>query len=204
MRIAHCIHGLGLGGAQQVVKHIVRGTAARFAHLVYAPEGGVFEETLREAGATVRIIPRHVPKFDPVWMWQLARTMRDDRPDLVHTHLFGDSLHGYLASHLAGGIPTVMTLHNVERFHSGLQRAGYGWLLRRVQRAVACSEAVRRSFLDELDGTAVTIETILNGVEAKTCAVDRAAARAALGYPGAGLIAGGLGTLVVQKGLADL
>ena len=204
MRIAHCIHGLDLGGAQQVVKHIVRETAARFTHVVYAPSGGVFEETLREAGATVRIIPRHVPKFDPVWVWQLARVMRDEKPDLVHTHLFGDSLHGYLASRLAGGVPTVMTLHNVARFHSGLQRAGYGWLLRRVQRAVACSEAVRRSFLDELSGNGVTIDTILNGVEAKTCAVDRAAARAALGYPEDGLIVGGIGRLVEQKGFADL
>jgi glycosyltransferase involved in cell wall biosynthesis len=130
--------------------------------------------------------------------------MRDEKPDLVHTHLFGDSLHGYLASRLAGGIPTVMTLHSMERLHSGLQRAGYRWLLRRAQRAVACSEAVRRSFLDELSGNAVAIETILNGVEAETCAVDRSAARAALGYPEDGLVVGAIGRLAEEKNFADL
>src|SRR5262249_41773816 len=204
MRIVHCIHGLDLGGAQQVVKHIVRETAARFTHVVCAPSGGGFGETPRGGGAAGGSIPRPVPKFDPVWVWQLARAMRDEKPDLVHTHLFGDSLHGYLASRLAGGIPTVMTLHSMERLHNSLQRAGYRWLLRRAQRAVACSEAVRRSFLDELSGNAAAIETILNGVEAETCAVDRSAARAALGYPENGLVVGAIGRLVEEKNFADL
>lgn len=204
IRIAHGIHGLDLGGAQQVVKHIVRETGARFEHVVYAPVGGVFEKELREVGATVRIVPRRVPKVDPVWIVRLAGALGADRPALLHTHLFGDSLHGYLASRLLGGIPVVMTLHNVAGFHSRLQRVGYRWLLRRVDRVVACSEAVRRSFEEGEGGSGSGIETVPNGVDEEQEAPDRLAARHALGVDDDAILLGGIGRLVEQKGFADL
>ena len=74
IRIAHCIHGVGLGGAQQVIRFIAGGSdRTRFEHFVYASQSGVFHRQIEDAGATVRIVPRHVPKLDPLWVWHMPR-----------------------------------------------------------------------------------------------------------------------------------
>ena len=108
MRVAHCIHGLSLAGAQQVIRHIVESSdKERFRYFVYAHLDGPLRPAIERAGATVRLIHRRLPLFDPAWMWALRRAMVDDRIDVVHTHLFGDSLHGLLAARIAGRLPVV-------------------------------------------------------------------------------------------------
>ena len=205
MNIAHCIHGLGLGGAQQVIRALVgRSNRSAFRHFVYSSSDGLFRAPIEAAGATVRVIERRVPKLDPQWALALTRAMRADRIDVVHTHLFGDSLHGYFAARLAGALPVVITLHNGAAAHSLLQRAGYRWLLRRAEGRVACTESARVSFAE----LAPDIETIANGIEPLAeSALDpraRAEARAALGLPAEGLVIGASGRLVAQKDFATL
>ena len=166
MNVAHCIHGLGLGGAQQIIKFIVRGSDRQtFRHFVYSCDDGVFRGEIESAGATVRIIPRRIAKLDPWWVLALARAMRKDEIDIVHTYLFGDSLHGYLAAQAAGRIPVVMSLHTNLSSQSRLQQLGYRWLVRRVARTVACSDSVRGSFEDAMRPRAVSIQVIPNGIE---------------------------------------
>jgi glycosyltransferase involved in cell wall biosynthesis len=201
MRVAHCIHGLDLGGAQQVVRLLVQRGGPGFQQWVYSPCGGVFAEQVAGAGATVRILPRRLPKFDPGWVFRLAAAMREDAIDLVHTHLFGDSLHGYLAARLAGGKPVVMTLHNIARARTRLQRLGYRWLLGRASAVVACSAAVRQSFLDEVGGAGDRIRTIPNGIDEPTVPLDRGAARQRLGLEPDDLVIAAIGRLVPAKGL---
>jgi glycosyltransferase involved in cell wall biosynthesis len=82
-RVAQCIHGLGVGGAQQVVRFIASdGAPERFEHFV-PPHGGAFLPYLKDAGATIRIVERMVPKFDPVWIGRLARQLRADDIDVL-------------------------------------------------------------------------------------------------------------------------
>jgi glycosyltransferase involved in cell wall biosynthesis len=149
----------------------------------------------------VRILPRRLPKFDPGWVLRLAAAMREDAIDLVHTHLFGDSLHGYLAARLAGGKPVVMTLHNIARARTLIQRLGYRWLLGRASAVVACSAAVRRSFVDEVGGASERIRTIPNGIDAPVASLDRGAARERLGLRRDELVVAAIGRLVPAKGL---
>lgn len=200
IRIGHCIHGLGLGGAQEVIKTLVAGTAGDgFEHVVYSCEGGLFEDRLEEAGARVRILPRHVPKFDPFWVAHLAKAMRSDDVDLVHTHLFGDSLHGVLAARRIG-LPTLMTLHLPFRNVRGFQRRGYVWLLHKATRVVACSAEAQRTFSEAADGV-VEIETIPNGVDDREPSLSTADARRRLHLPEDGLVVGAIGRLAAEKGL---
>lgn len=166
MNVAHCIHGLGLGGAQQIVKYIVgRADPNRHRFFVYTPLGGTRTQEVREAGATVRVIPRSLPRLDPLWIRALAKAFRRDEIDVVHTHLFGDALHGQLAARFAGKLPVVMTIHNVLEKLPFLQRIGYRWLVPRSSRAVACSKIVRESFIVGRVRRAEEIVTIPNGIE---------------------------------------
>lgn len=166
MNIAHCIHGLGLGGAQQIVRLIVAGgDQDRHRYFVYSSLGGVRRDDVVRAGATVRVIPRHLPKFDPFWAGRLARTLRQDGISLVHTHLFGDSLHGVLAARLAGNLPVIMTVHTEFARFNPLQRLAYRWLVPRCARTVACSETVRDSFVSAGVRGSEDIVAIANGIE---------------------------------------
>ena len=83
--MAHCVHGLGLGGAQQVIKHIVAGAdPTTFRFFVYAAEDGMFRDQLEDAGATVRILPRWIPRFDPL-STSAARTAKPF-PSVTRAH----------------------------------------------------------------------------------------------------------------------
>jgi len=206
MRVAHLIHGLGLGGAQQVIRFLVAARSPGFEHFVYSCHGGVFERPIAAAGATVRIVPRRLPKLDPFWVLALARQMRRDRIEVVHGHLFGDSLHGYFACRLTGLLPMVMTLHNSADARTGLQLRGYRYLLGGRTLPVACAEFVRQSFVEQHGEVARRLVTIANGIPDRPAAAagERAGRRAALaaelGLPPGGVWLATLGRLAEQKG----
>ncbi len=209
MNLAHCVHGLGLGGAQKVIAAIVRGeTDGGFRHFVYSCDDGVHREEIEAAGATVRIVPRRLARIDPSWVLGLARQMRRDRIALVHTHLFGDSLHGYLASRLAGHPPVIMTLHIGPEGLRGLQPRGYGWLIRRANRVIACSRAVSQAFEGAGLAGDVVIESIPNGIDKSRDSPPTAKRlqelRQSLGAGPKTVLFAVIGRLEPQKGHRDL
>ena len=209
IRLAHSIHGLGLGGAQKVIASIIRGRSDdAFQYFVYSCNDGVHRQEIERAGAKVRIIPRHVPKLDLLWVARLARAMRRDHIDLVHCHLFGDSLHGYLAARLAGGLPVIMTLHIGPEGLQGLQPRGYQWLLRRATHAVSCSDAVGSAFAAAGLASAVDIVSIPNGLEdsprEQLSAGQLESLRREFGATPETVLFGVIGRLEEQKGHRDL
>lgn len=202
MKIAHLIHGLGLGGAQQVIRFLVGSRAPDFQHFVYSCHGGVFVAPIEAAGATVRIVSRHLPKLDPLWVFALARQMKHDRIDVVHGHLFGDSLHGYFACRWRGLVPMVLTLHNSADARTGLQLRGYRYLLGGRTLPIACAEFVRQSFIETHGTVAERLLTIPNGIPDRA-QLDRVELRnrlaAELGLPLSASWLATLGRLAEQK-----
>lgn len=204
MRIAHCIHGLGLGGAQKVLETLVTSLKVEdYQHFVYCSLDGPVRTGVEKAGATVRLIPRLLPKIDPFWAYRLATTMRSDGVDLVHTHLFGDSLHGFLAG-LFSGLPVVMTLHNNQARFNFLQQFGYRWMLPRCAAVVACAPSVMRSFVEDQPSLAQKIEVIPNGIEfeeqGRLSPEEESELRTELGIEPQTLIFIAMGRFVKQKG----
>ena len=166
MRVVQFIHDLELGGCQRTVEFIVRGSRrADVEYFVYAGRDGVLRANLEAAGATVRIIERRLPKFDPGWIRRVSNALESDRPDVVHTHMFGDCLHGYLAARVAGRTPVVMTLHSGAEAQTALRRAGYRWLMNRVSGNAASSNSVRKFFRTLSARSTPDIRVIPNGIE---------------------------------------
>ncbi len=207
--IAHAIHGLGLGGAQKVIASIIRGhQRGDLRYFVYACEDGEHHQEIAEAGATVRVIPRHLPKLDPFWVWRLARTLKRDGIDLLHAHLFGDSLHGYMAARWFGDVPTVLTLHIGPEGWNGLQRRAYPWLLGHCQRAVACAESVQTNVAAAYPQAVRVMEPIANGIETpdhpKPDLERTAELRRSFGLDESHVICAAIGRLSEQKGYTYL
>ena len=204
MRIAHAIHGLGLGGAQKVIASILRGRRdPSLEYFVYSCDDGVFRAEIEEAGARVRILPRHLPKLDPFWVRSLGRALRQDRIDLLHTHLFGDTLHGYLAARRSGRMPMVTTLHIGPEGWNRLQRLAYPHLLANSRRAVACSASVRTHVERAYPRAVRRMDVISNGIETPSIegpGLERNQLLEELGFPADSLLFATVGRLSEQKG----
>lgn len=201
MRIAHFVHGLGLGGAQKVIGTIVSELRDRFDFSVFSSGDGVLAAELRDAGADIRIVERLIPRIDPIWIGRLTRALREDGIDLVHAHLFGDSLHGYFAARRAG-LPIVMTLHNVAQRFSGIQARGYRYLIPRCDRVVGCSGQVTQSFRDARYPGSADIVTIHNGIPdpRRAQAAGAGTLLADLGVAPGGIVLATAGRLTREKG----
>ncbi len=172
-------------------------------YLVYSCDDGVFRDEIEEAGARVRILPRHLPKLDPFWVRSLGRALRHDRVDLLHTHLFGDTLHGYLAARGNGRIPMVTTLHIGPEGWNRLQRLAYPHLLANSRRAVACSESVRTNVEKAYPRAVRRMEVISNGIEPPTFdrpGLERKQLLEELGFATGNLLFATVGRLSAQKG----
>jgi glycosyltransferase involved in cell wall biosynthesis len=162
-RVAQLVHGLNLGGAQQVVKALATTPSARYSHSVYCSLDGIRRPEIESQGVKVRVVPRFLPWLDPFWALRLSRWLERDGIELVHAHLFGDSLHGYLAARLRR-IPILITLHTSAPGLPRLQRRGYRWLLRRCDRVVACTDVAKRTFEALEPSGRCPIDTVSNGV----------------------------------------
>jgi len=200
---------MGLGGAQQVIRHIVAASdASSYEYLVYAGHDGVFRPDIEAAGAVVRVVPRRLRLFDPFWLAALSRQMRRDRIEVVHTHLFGDNLHGYLAARLAGDIPVIMTLHNTARHFRRTQLLAYRWLIPRSERAVACAPSALEAFKEMFGEHARSMIVIPNGLPEEEDKLPAPAVTAGLrrelGIPDGARVVVALGRMVAQKAFSDL
>lgn len=216
MRVGHCVHGLGIGGAQKVIGAIVAGSsqspgradgterAEGIQHFLYTPEDGALRPELEAAGATIRLLPRLLPKLDPLWVLRLRTAFRRDGLDVIHSHLFGDTLHGFLAARSLG-LPVLITLHTVASGLSGLQRRGYRSLLHRCETGIACSETVARSFIDYDPTLGDRLQVIPNGIDEAAATLPKDAVRREvrqeLGLDEDAVVLASIGRLAAEKAL---
>ncbi len=118
-RIALGLGTSGPGGAEQLVLQLASALREQGATPVIATlQPGWMTERAQRSGFPVWIEPqRRGP--DPGWVLRLARRLRRERIDLLHSHEFEMNAYGGAAAALAR-VPNVATLHGsvwgVERF----------------------------------------------------------------------------------------
>ncbi|MEU6528698.1 glycosyltransferase [Streptomyces sp. NPDC046928] len=205
MRVLHVITGLGIGGAEQQLRLLLRHLPARCDVVTLTNPGpvaaglaadGVRVAHLGMAGnRDLDVVPR------------LTRLIRGGGYDLVHTHLYRACLYGRLAARLAGVRAVVATEHSIGatrlegRPHSPGVRALYlaGERLGRVTVAVSPTVAQR---LRRWGVPGQRIRVIPNGIDAPRFSYDevrRKEARAYYGLPEDAYVVGGVGRLAPGK-----
>lgn len=146
MKVLHLTKVQGIGGAEQHLLQLLpalrkRGVDARFLSLDGGLDSGSFHRALDE-----RAIPwRRVPcGFDasPRLALAVARELRTERPDIVHTHMVHADVYGSLAAQFAR-VPLVSTRHNDDRYLLGPFRHVDRAFMRGAAAIVAISDAVR-------------------------------------------------------------
>lgn len=205
VRVLHVITGLGVGGAEQQLRLLLRHLPVT-CDVVTLTNPGPVAVGLAADGVRVHHLGM-TGNRDLSALPRLVRLVRRGGYDLVHTHLYRACLYGRIAARLAGVRAVVATEHSLgdsqmegRALGPGV-RALYlaGERLGRTTVAVSPTVAGR---LTRWGVPAPRIEVVPNGIDAGLFRFDaerRARTRRELGLPAEAYVVGGVGRLAPGK-----
>ena len=211
MRVVHLSKVTGVAGSENHLLTLLpglrsRGVDVRLCLLVEPgrPVQEMVAQTTAMGVPTTRLTIRH--DADITLLWRLARLLRQEQPDILHTHLIHADLYGTLAAHMARVPYVVSSRHNDDRFR---YRLPVRWLTRTLWRytdaGIAISHAIREFSIRVEGAPAERVHTIHYGLDPTrlpALPAARAALRADLGLPDETVLIGSICRLVEQKGLS--
>lgn len=144
IRIVHILTSFGIGGAEQLVLDICRRLdRKRFDCTVVAVVGGgPMRAEFHEVGIATEVVGK-TAKLGMGTIQKLTAFLRTERPQIVHTHLFGGDTWGRIAALRAGVPHVVSTEHNINHDEGVVKRLVKRRLAGRTERIIAISDAVR-------------------------------------------------------------
>ncbi len=205
MRALHIITGLGVGGAEQQLRLLLRHLPAQ-CDVVTLTNPGSVAAGLSADGVRVAHLGMNGNR-DVDALPRLSRLIRAGRYDLVHTHLYRACLYGRIAARLAGVAAVVATEHSIgdSRLEGRPLTAGVRALYLAGERLGRATVAVSPTVAQRLRHWGVPgprIRVIPNGIDAPLFRFDevrRKEARAFHGLPEDAYVVGGVGRLAPGK-----
>ncbi len=212
MRVVHIIKVTRISGAERHLLLLLAGLRKRRvdARLVILVERAQPMDDMLTAARDSEIpITRLFIRrdYDLALLWKLRALLRDQKPDLVHTHLIHADLFGYFAARAAGIRHVVSSRHNDDQFR---YRPRWRKLHRRLWRwtsgGIAISESIRRFAIEVEGAPAEKITVVQYGIDFAWPSDDAIASarqtlRAKLGLDSDALLLGMVCRLVEQKGI---
>lgn len=205
LKVLHVITGLGIGGAEQQLRLLLRHLPVQ-GRVVTLTNPGPVALGIEADGTPVTHLGM-TGNRDLGALPRLARLVREGGYDLVHTHLYRACVYGRLAARLGGVRRVIATEHSLGttqiegRPLSAGTRALYLASERLGTSTVAVSASVARRLADW--GVAPDrIEVVPNGIETDRFAFApraRRLTRGVLGIPEDAFVVGGVGRLAPGK-----
>ncbi|WP_395759247.1 glycosyltransferase [Streptomyces althioticus] len=205
MRALHIITGLGVGGAEQQLRLLLRHLPVD-CDVVTLTNPGPVAEGLRADG--VRVLHLGMAGNRDVGVLpRLVRVIRSGGYDLVHTHLYRACVYGRLAARVAGVRAVVATEHSLgdSQMEGRALTHGVRALYLASERLGSATVAVSPTVADRLKRWGVPaprIEVVPNGIEPDRFRFDperRERTRRRLGLPDGAFVVGGVGRLAPGK-----
>jgi glycosyltransferase involved in cell wall biosynthesis len=223
MRIAHIITRLILGGAQENTVLCCEDLIRRHGDDVLlitgpplGPEGSLLDRA-RAGGVPLEIIPalrRPIhPWRDAISYWELKRSLRRFRPDVVHTHSAKGGMLGRPAAWSLGVPAVIHTVHGApfhpyqgrgaRLFFQGCER----WASRRCHAIVSVADAMTDLMVSANIAPREKFITVYSGMEVEPflrSAEHRDRVRRELGYRPEHVVIGKIARLFKLKGHDDV
>ncbi|QIJ62741.1 glycosyltransferase [Streptomyces sp. JB150] len=205
MKALHVITGLGVGGAEQQLRLLIRHLPVE-CDVVTLTNPGAVADGLTADG--VRVVHLGMTgNRDLSALPRLVRIIRDGGYDLVHTHLYRACVYGRIAARLAGVRAVVATEHSLgeSQMEGRPLGAGVRALYLAGERLGRATVAVSPTVADRLRRWGVPaprIEVVPNGVDLSRLRFDprrRHRTRQRLGLPEGAYVIGGVGRLTAAK-----
>lgn len=163
MKIALVIGQLTRGGAEGQLVELARRLPGRgVASEVYVLSGSTepYGAILREAGIPISALAGSLGQR----VIRLARALRRERVDLVHSWLYLANPIAALASWLGGGVPLITAARNC-KVQGPLYRGGNIWAFRRSRRIIVNSPEVREFIVQRYLAPRERIRLVPNGID---------------------------------------
>ncbi|WP_221352824.1 glycosyltransferase [Streptomyces beigongshangae] len=205
MKALHVITGLGVGGAEQQLRLLVRNLPVD-CDVVTLTNPGAVAEGLAADGVRVTHLGIRGNR-DLAALPRLVRLIRDGRYDLVHTHLYRACVYGRLAARLAGVRAVVATEHSLgdSQMEGRPLTPGVRALYLASERLGRSTVAVSPTVAERLRRWGVPeprIEVVPNGLDVARFRFDparRESTRRRLGLPRGAYVVGAVGRLTAGK-----
>lgn len=175
-RVLHVIDHTGNGGAQVVLRNIVRSLKNQFSFAIAVlGNPGKYSDMYEALGIRVLTFANQGSRWNPSSFGRLFDTIRRDRFDLVHTHLLKASILGTIAARWTGRRAIVHDHSGVYpqtlKYHisNGLVRHSYIYAYRyavsQCDRLLVLTQGDVRSYLDLYGIDPHKITVLPNGVD---------------------------------------
>jgi glycosyltransferase involved in cell wall biosynthesis len=205
MRALHIITGLGVGGAEQQLRLLLRHLPVDCDVLTLTNPGAV-AEGLAADGVRVTCLGM-AGNSDLAALPRLVGHIRAGGYDLVHTHLYRACLYGRIAARIAGVRAIVATEHSLgdSRMEGRRLTPGVRALYLAGERLGSTTVAVSPTVADRLRRwgvPAARVEVVPNGIDLDRFLFDpvrRLRTRQRLGLPGGAYVVGAVGRLAAGK-----
>ncbi len=145
---------------------LARGLSSEFFEIKVATvvAGGSLVEDFKEAGISTHIFQKK-GKLGFGIIFKLWRFLRKEKPDIVHTHLFGGDTWGRMAAILAGVPVIISTEHNTNFDEGWIKRKTKKFLSLFTKKIVAVSGAVKNYSVSRDKIKEKKIVVIPNGID---------------------------------------
>ncbi|MFE1753631.1 glycosyltransferase [Streptomyces anandii] len=205
MRALQVITGLGVGGAEQQLRLLLRHLPVDSDVLTLTNPGTVADGLTADGVRVLHLGMRG--NRDLTALPRLVRVIRSGGYDLVHTHLYRACVYGRLAARLAGLRAIVATEHSLgdSQMEGRALTAGVRALYLAGERLGSATVAVSPSVAARLERWGVPaprIEVVPNGIDLDCFRFDparRARVRRRLALPEGAYVVGGIGRMVSGK-----
>ncbi|MEU1933787.1 glycosyltransferase [Streptomyces coeruleorubidus] len=205
MRALHIITGLGVGGAEQQLRLLLRHLPVD-CDVVTLTNPGAVAEGLAADGVRVTHLGMGGNR-DLAALPRLVRLIRAGGYDLVHTHLYRACVYGRFAARAAGVRAVVATEHSLgdSQMEGRRLTAGVRGLYLASERLGSATVAVSPTVAERLKRWGVPaprIEVVPNGIDLDRFRFDperREHTRRLLGLPEDAWVVGGVGRLTAGK-----
>ncbi|WP_063802058.1 glycosyltransferase [Streptomyces sp. WM6378] len=205
MKVLHVITGLGIGGAEQQLRLLLRQLPYQSDVVTLTNPGAVARAIVREGGR-VRNLDM-TGNRDLSAVPRLTKLIRRGHYDVVHTHLYRACLYGRLAARLAGVRTIVATEHSLGEARIEGRRLGPAvrGLYLASERLGTTTVAVSPTIARRLTRWGVPerrIQVVPNGIDAAQFAFStraRSSVRRQLGLPARAFVIGAVGRLAAGK-----
>ncbi|MBD9723297.1 glycosyltransferase [Streptomyces caniscabiei] len=205
MKALHIITGLGVGGAEQQLRLLLRHLPVD-CDVVTLTNPGPVADGLTADGVRVTHLGM-AGNRDLAALPRLVRVIRGGGYDLVHTHLYRACVYGRIAARLAGVRAVVATEHSLgdSQMEGRRLSAGVRALYLASERLGRSTVAVSPTVADRLKRWGVPaprIEVVPNGIDLAGFRFDadlRELTRRRLGLPEDAYVVGGVGRLAASK-----
>ena len=200
-RVAHVTFDMGIGGTEQVICQLVRGTPD-MKHMVVCIDGGpgAMGQALSDEGVAVHALCRK-PGLDLQLARELRRLVQRFGVDILHCHQYTPFVYGSLSA-LGSPVRVIFTEHG--RFYpdrSSWKRRLVNPLLAAQADAITAISRATAGALEEFEGIPrPRIQVIYNGIDQESAgSFDRSSLLAELGVPEDATVVGTIGRLDTIK-----